>query len=595
MHFGHRGESAQHNRYRAYYTQTKAAIEIGLVLLCVIPSIQGVTIVEGKFSSFAFVGRETTSNDEPTGIVVSGNNDLIVGGTTSPLLRGLESDLGKPLATGLKQEDFFLAKINSTGGVVEWVYRGGTSKEDRLQAMLLDKDGKHLYIGGRTFGQFSGTKRVGQSDIFIIKYDISGSKPEEVWLSPLILGSQASDAVTALAQDPENKSVIYATGFTSGDLFPGKKIGSSALSDAILFSFYAKNGSTIHKRQFGTYFADQGTDIVISDRADGPIFVSAITEREIGQYAFGNFHMYKLGRDLSPLGDLLLRTYSREQMSSFDQHPLLPSTLIALGSSWLDSRNGYDVFVKRIVRAFDSSEIGSKEADIDEVSDGEYTKRLRSEDGGHDYASGLIIDPESGRLIVSGYTAGAFAPGSQKTGILAPFIAAVDPMDASMTDAKQMKLESAKSWVEISCIAMATASRGVYFVAKESNVTSNQFHLAVGTFGFPALWKNPITIAPSPDPTPSPKTGAQGQTATKVSSSVPVIAIIVGSVCGGVMLALIVVAIVIGIRIHKRSKTAKVYDAKKVAKQPKCGATVQGRKGPVLGPQVDRSSFTGLV
>lgn len=578
-----RGTSVQRDQNCDYYTWTGLAIHIGFVLLCVVPPVQAVTIVEGEFSSFAAVGKESTSNDEPTGIAVTANDDLIVGGTTSPLLRGLESDLGEPLVSGLKQEDFFLAKIRNTDGAVEWVYRGGTSKEDQLQAMLLDKNGKHLYIGGRTFGQFSGTQRIGQSDIFIIKYDISSSKPEEVWPSPLLLGSRASDAVTALAQDPTNENVIYATGFTNGNLFPGRDIGPGALSDAIFFSFSAEDGSVISKRQFGTEFADQGTNIVMSSKEGGPVFVSVITERQIGQYAFGNFHMYKLKRDASPLGDLLLRTYSREQMSSFTQHPMLPGTLIASGSSWLDSRNGYDVFVKRVVRPFDDSEIGSKEVDIDEVSDEEYTKRLHSTDGGHDYASGLIVDPDSGRLIVSGYTAGMFAPGSSKTGILAPFVAAVDPLDASVTDAKQMELNSSKSWVEISCIAMATAKRGVFYVAKESNVTSNQFHLTVGTFGFPASWKKSITIAPSPDPTPSPKTGDQDKNIVPLKRKVPVVAIIVGSVCGGVMLILIVVAIAIAIRMHKRSKAAKVYDPKKTTKQPKSSGA-KGKKGLVEGP-----------
>lgn len=565
------------------------------LLLCASLQVSAITIEEGEFSPFAIVGGQSTSNDEPAHIVATRDDVLIIGGTTSPLQRGEESDLGEPLVDGLKEEDFFLTRVSAAEGKVDWVFRGGTSKEDRLEALLLDKDEKHIYAGGRSFGQFRGTARGGQSDIFIIKYDISGDKPTEVWSHPLVIGSKASDALTAFSQDPRDDNVIYGTGYTSGNLFPGKEIDSNGLSDAILFSFSASDGTVVHKSQFGTKFADQGTDIVLSDKDDGPVFVAVITERQIGQYAFGNFHMYKKKRDASPLGDLLLRTYSREQMASFRNHPMLPGTLIASGSSWLDSRNGYDVFVKRVVRAFDSSQIGSKEVDIDEVSEAEYTRRLHSEDGGHDYASGMIIDPESGRLILSGYTAGAFAPGASKMGILAPFVAVVDPLDATLTDAKQMKMSSANSWVEISCITMAAEKRGIYYVAKESNETTNQFHLSVGSFGFPASWKNKITIAPSPDPTPSPKTGDQDKSGASVKKRAP-LAIIIGSVCGGVVLILVVVATAVGLRMKKRSKAAKVYDPDKKAKPSKSRQT-QVKKGqePSDRPNVEGSNATGLV
>lgn len=567
---------------------------VAALFLCLIalPTVVAITIEEGVFNSFAFVGKDSTSNDEPSHIVTTEDDIIIVGGTSSPLERTAESDLGVPLVAGLRQEDFFLSKIRGHNSSLEWVYRGGTSKEDRMHAMLIDKSGRYLYVGGRTFGQFSGTTRNGQSDIFIVKYDVSGEKPTEVWPKPLVLGTSASDAVTALAMDPRDENVIYATGFTSGSLLPGREMDASGLSDAILFSFSATSGAVIDKRQFGTEYADQGTGIVISDKENGPVFVSVITERQIGQYSFGNFHMYKFRRDTHPLGDLLLRTYSREQMASFREHPMLPGTLIGTGSSWLDARNGYDVFVKRVVRAFDDSEIGSKAVDIDEVSDEEYTKRIRSSDGSHDYASGMIVDSESGRLIISGYTAGAFAPGASKKGILAPFVAAVDPLDASLTDAKQMTLKSSSSWVEIACITMATGQHGIYYVAKESNETTNQFHLAVGSFGFPALWKTPITIAASPDPTPSPKT--ENDKSNPVAKKKAPLAIIIGSVCGGLILILAVVALAMGVSMSKRSRAAKVYDPEK-PRQPSTSKAPKERAGPTSGPKVEGSNASGLV
>lgn len=564
-------------------------LRLALMLLCM-QIIVAVTIEEGTFNSFATVGKNSTSNDEPAHIVVSESGTIIVVGTSSPAERGTESDLGEPLRKGLKDEDIFLSKIRAETGTVEWVCRGGTSKEDRVHALIMDKSGKYVYLGGRTFGKFSGTTRHGQSDIFIIKYDISGDKPKEVWPKPLIIGSTASDAVTALSFDPKDENLIYGTGFTSGNLFPGKAVDASGLSDAILFSFSASEGVVIHKRQFGTVYADQGTGIVLSDKENGPIFVSVTTERQIGQYAFGNFHMYKLKRDGTPLGDLLLRTYSREQMASFQQHPMLPGTLIGAGSSWLDSRNGYDIFVKRIVRVFDDSNIGSKEMDIDEVRDEEYTKRIQSSDGSHDYASGMLVDSQSGRLVISGYTAGAFAPGSRKRGVLAPFVASIDPLDASLTDAKQMEMETEESWVEITCIAMSNGQRGIYYVAKKSNEETRQFHLDVGTFGFPKQWKSVISIAPSPDPTPTPKTDGD-KSNVKTKKKVPV-AIIAGAVGGGVGLVLLIIAIIVSVRMKKRSNAAKVYNPQK---RPNTSAKKSSKPAPTKGPKVGTENASGLV
>lgn len=579
-------------RYRRWKARRHQLLFYLLFLLCVTHSCFAVPMEEGVFLPFAYVGRDSSSNDEPAHIVTTINGTLFVAGTSCPLERGTKSDLGLPLNSDLSDDDIFIAKVTAETGDVEWVYRGGTSKEDRLQAIVLEKSGRYLYAGGRTFGQFPGAGKYGQSDIFVVKYDVSGDKPVEVWPNPLVLGTPASESISSMKIDPRNETVVYATGFTSGALFPGREANPDGTSDAILFSFSTENGSILSKRQFGTNFADQGAGIVVSDIEEGPLFVSVVTERKIGQYTFGNFHMYKFRRDGTPLGDLLLRTYSREQVSSFGEHPLLPGTLLSLGSSWLDTREGYDVFVKRIVRPFDNSNIGTTEVDIGDVGVGEYTKRIPSSDGSHDYASGMIVDAESGRVIISGYTAGTFAPNSLKRGILSPFIGVVDPLEGSLTGAKQMELETNRSWVEIASIAMANGKRGVYYAAKESNEESNQFHIAIGTFGFPLPWKTMISIAASPDPSPSPKTGSGGtnQLAKKKSP----VAIIAGSACGALVLAVASAAIVMGVRTRQRSKALKAYNADKVTPPPTMKpGNIAPR--PADAPLVEGSNVSGLA
>ena len=442
----------------------------------------------GEFNSLVAIGNETRSNDEPVQILITKEYTAFVGGTTSPEEHGKESDLGEPITSGLQREDIFITKIMLNQTAVSWVYRIGTANEDELHAMILDSDEKHLYIGGRTFGQFVGTTRKGQADLFVIKIDISGTRPREVWERPLVIGSEASDSVSELMFDPLDSNLIYATGFTGGNLFDGHR-NSDIAADGILFSFSADAGKVVNGIQFGTAFSDQGTGIVVSNTMTGSIFVSATTERKIGQYTFGNFHLYKFDKQLNPLGNLLLKTFSREENSAFVAHPTLSNNLFSSGSSWLDTKNGYDVFVKRIVTPFDNVDIGEFEVNIDEVDREEYTRRYRSTDGSHDYCSGALLDPDSGRLVVTGYTGGSFVSGSSSKGILAPFVASVDPVDGEMTDAKQLQLKAETDWIEIASSALTPTRDGIYYVTKQSNEQTSQFFMVIGKFLFPPTGK----------------------------------------------------------------------------------------------------------
>ena len=63
---------------------------------------------------------------------------MIIGGTTSPLDREGESDLGIALSDELKREDIFLSMVNISTKEILWTFRDGSSSNDGLYTMLMD-------------------------------------------------------------------------------------------------------------------------------------------------------------------------------------------------------------------------------------------------------------------------------------------------------------------------------------------------------------------------------------------------------------------------------------------------------------------------
>lgn len=491
-----------------------------------------------SFIPLTTIGRYSISNNVPTAIVATDKNNLFVGGTTSPSHRGQASDLGTPMHSNLSEEDMFLANIRSTG-IVLWVIRFGTSHEDRLTSLLLNQDQNAIFVGGSTLGSFSSQTSHGQSDIVIFKFDVSSSRPTPMWDHPLILGTSESESVAALALDPSDPDRIFAVGYTTGPLFPSVPEKNGSDVEACLFSMSASTGTLIAGRQFGTRFADHATGLWVSPEQDGPIFVSAITERVVGQYTFGNFHLYKFSKNLTFLGDILLRTYSREIVSGFDKHPFLSDSLFVSGSSWLEAGRGYDIFVKSVIQPLDSSSIGSTSMLIDDVGKREYTHRLHSSDSANDYAAGMLIHPQSGQLILGANTGGLFVADAKMVGVLSPLIICINPITASVITAVQMPAETSQSWTEITAIAFSSDRQRVYCAFKHFNETSLLINVAVTELELPSECLVRITL-PSPEPSPSPHAFAQ-QAAEEEKPSKQKRNIVIGVMITGIILSLTLV------------------------------------------------------
>lgn len=517
-----------------------------LLILCVVFLLTTTGLSQSslseQFTTFARLGLDTPSNDEPRRLAITSSGSIFVTGTTSPLTRGSESKFGTALYEGLLDEDIFLAKVSPNTDNYTWsssIFRLGSRGEDRVQTMLVDQDDDMVYLGGAAGAALPNTTHAGQTDLFIVKLNVRDSTPRFEWARPIMLGTLASEAITALAVDPIRRNVIYAAGYTTGGLFRAHPTEGAVQSDAILFAFSATDGSILEQRQFGSSDPNYASAIVVSTDVGGPIFVSTVTEKKYGNYKFGNFHLYKFSRSLAPLGDILLRSYSREVVTSLVKHPMLSNNLFAAGSSWLDQINGYDVFLKRIVRFFDNASLGSQELAIDDVGSNEYTRRYGSMDRRDDFSEAMIVHPKSGVLLIGGYTQGAFMSSVRTDGILAPFIMGINPMDASTRGIRQAPAIT-DSWEELTAVTLSADGEKVYYSLKVLNDTTTQFYTAIGMLNLPAAWKIPIEVPPSPSPTSSPSTSADIRRSP--DSRFPTGVVIIG-VSGGAVAAILLVII----------------------------------------------------
>ena len=111
----------------------------------------------------------TFFNDWGYGVTTDSSDNIYVTGYTSGDLDGNTSSGG---------QDIFLVKYNSSG-TKQWTKQLGTSDNDSGESVTTDSSG-NIYVTGTTQGGLDGNTNSlstgGTSDIFLVKYDSSGTK-----------------------------------------------------------------------------------------------------------------------------------------------------------------------------------------------------------------------------------------------------------------------------------------------------------------------------------------------------------------------------------------------------------------------------------
>jgi uncharacterized delta-60 repeat protein len=194
----------------------------------------------------------TSSNDYGQGVTVDSSNNIYVTGRTYGGLDGNTNSGG---------EDLFLVKYDN--GTKQWTQQLGTSSDDEGWGVTVDSS-DNIYVTGRTYGGLDGNTNSGSYDIFLVKYNSSGTKQ---WTKQL--GTSSGDYGRGVTVDSSNN--IYVTGYTQGGLDGNTSSGSR---DIFLVKYY-DNGTKQWTKQLGTSSDDYGYGVTV-DSSDN-LYVTGYT------------------------------------------------------------------------------------------------------------------------------------------------------------------------------------------------------------------------------------------------------------------------------------------------------------------------------
>ena len=161
----------------------------------------------------------TVNADTPHAIRIDASGNVYLAGYTTGNLYGTKAG----------GRDIFVAKFDPSGTPL-WGTQMGTSEGDDAYGVAIDASG-NAYVVGETSGSLAGNPYQGADDVFVAKFNPSGTN---LWTTQI--GTIGNDWAAAVALD--SGGGIYVGGWSTGD-FDGYV--NQGLSDAFLMKYAFPN------------------------------------------------------------------------------------------------------------------------------------------------------------------------------------------------------------------------------------------------------------------------------------------------------------------------------------------------------------------
>jgi hypothetical protein len=311
----------------------------------------------------------TSQDDYGYGVATDSSGNIYVTGATNA---GLDGNTYAGLT------DRVLVKYNASG-VKQWTRQFGTASNEYGTGVATDSSG-NIYVAGATSGGLDGNSSAGGDDLFLIKYNSSGTKQ---WTKQL--GTVGNDYGTGVVTDSSGN--IYITGYTNAGLDGNINAGGN---DAFLVK-YNSSGTKQWTRQLGTTAEDVALD-VRADPSDN-IYVAG--------YTYGGLD----GNTNAGLGDMFFIKYNSSGTKQWTKQ---------LGTASYDGASGVatDSLGNIYLAGYTNSGLdGNTSAGLNDLilvkynSSGtkQWTKQLGT--ALDESASGVATD-SSGNIYVGGYSNG---------------------------------------------------------------------------------------------------------------------------------------------------------------------------------------------
>ena len=170
-------------------------------------------------------------------------------------------------------------KVNKSG-TKQWTQQMGTSQEDWGNGVTTDSSG-FIYLTGYTGDELDGNIHSGWDDLFLMKYNSSGTKQ---WTKQL--GTSSDERGNGVTTDSSGN--IYVIGVTGG-IFSG--------GDIFLVKFNS-SGTELWTKQLGTPLTEMGQGVTTD--SSGNIYITGITYENLdGNTKSGNGDIFLVKYDSS--------------------------------------------------------------------------------------------------------------------------------------------------------------------------------------------------------------------------------------------------------------------------------------------------------
>lgn len=211
-----------------------------------------------------FVSADSTAIDSTGNIYISGTTSGIEGQT--------------PISY---ENDAFIAKISTNGEKVFTKLYGTTSIEESSYIAITNDI---IYIAGKTSGDLDEKSNIGDSDIFVIKTDLSGNK-----ITSNLIGTTGGETPQSIFAKDEN---IYLTGYSYGTFENNENYGD----DDIFTLKLNTELETVWVKQIGTVENEFGYAITV-DSLDNVYVTGEIYVKHDLSTTEGNTFLLKYDAD----------------------------------------------------------------------------------------------------------------------------------------------------------------------------------------------------------------------------------------------------------------------------------------------------------